>query len=301
FPEPDRSVLHDLLPVMAALTVDHHIATTMAAAAAAVAAAAAGAAGASAAAAGGSGAGAGAAGLPDPNSIVDDVEVNFPDTETKARVWQALRSNEVARRLLETFALERLARSDYLAAAKALCLLAKHLAPGCLAVEAADFAATLAGRLAELVKSRRLGPGSRLWLYAVDCLLVKSVDAHTQAHEEVLRLLLAAAMPTPDGRPPLLTPSEVDAYLKVTLENSKKSRKRYKKFSGGDALARFPMSCLLASDIGSDIGSDGWPGILQLKLKGADGVRSVYDMFRRVPGISADNAPALFGYLASDR
>ncbi|PNH12298.1 hypothetical protein TSOC_000779 [Tetrabaena socialis] len=201
---------------MAALTVDHHIATTMAAAAAAVAAAAAGAAGASAAAAGGSGAGAGAAGLPDPNSIVDDVEVNFPDTETKARVWQALRSNEVARRLLETFALERLARSDYLAAAKALCLLAKHLAPGCLAVEAADFAATLAGRLAELVKSRRLGPGSRLWLYAVDCLLVKSVDAHTQAHEEVLRLLLAAAMPTPDGRPPLLTPSEVDAYLKAS-------------------------------------------------------------------------------------
>lgn len=40
---------------------------------------------------------------------------------------------------------------------------------------------------------------------------------------------------------------------------------RYKKFSGGDALAQFPM-CLLASDIGSDIGSDGWPGILQLKV-----------------------------------
>jgi hypothetical protein len=40
---------------------------------------------------------------------------------------------------------------------------------------------------------------------------------------------------------------------------------RYKKFSGGDALASFPM-CLLASDIGSDIGSDGWPGILQLKV-----------------------------------
>ncbi len=48
-----------------------------------------------------------------------------------------------------------------------------------------------------------------------------------QTHEEVLRLLLAAALPTPDGKPPLLTPNEVDAYLGVTLENSKKSRKRY--------------------------------------------------------------------------
>ncbi len=59
-------------------------------------------------------------------------------------------------------------------------LLARQLAPGCLAVEAADFCAALAGLLADLVKARRLGPGSRLWLYAVDCLLVKAVDAHTQ-------------------------------------------------------------------------------------------------------------------------
>lgn len=237
---------------------------------------------------------------PEPNSILEDVEFDFPDPQTKAKVCQALRGNEVARRLLETFALERLKRGDYLAAAKCLGLLARQLAPGCLAVEAADFCAALAGLLADLVKARRLGPGSRLWLYAVDCLLVKAVDAHTQTHEEVLRLLLAAALPTPDGKPPLLTPNEVDAYLGVTLENSKKSRKRYKKFSGGDALAQFPM-CLLASDIGSDIGSDGWPGILQLKLKGADGVRSVYEMFRRVPGIDAEKAPALFEYLGGEQ
>lgn len=37
------------------------------------------------------------------------------------------------------------------------------------------------------------------------------------------------------------------------------------------------------------------------QLKGADGVRSVYDMFRKVPGISADNAPALFEYLAETK
>ncbi|GIL63751.1 hypothetical protein Vafri_17765 [Volvox africanus] len=310
YPDPDPEVLHDLLPLAAALQVDHYIATVEAAATAAKAAAgtATGMAAGSAGAAPGAGAVGGSAAAPagtaqvgpEANAIVDEVEVEFPDQTTKGRIYHVLRSNEVGRRLLQTFALERLARGDFLAATKVLSLLARVLAPGCLEVETADFAATLAIRLAELVKARRLGPGSRLWLVAVDNLLVHAVDSHTQTHEEVLRLLLVAALPTPDGRPPLLTPDEVDAYLRNTLENSKKSRKRYKKFSGGDALARFPM-CLLASDIGSDIGSDGWPGIMQLKLKGADGVRSVYDMFRKVPGINADNAPALFEYLAETK
>lgn len=72
-------------------------------------------------------------------------------------------------------------------------------------------------------------------------------------------------------------------------------RCRYKKHAGGDALACFPMQ--LASDIGSDIGSDGWPGVMALKLKGADGVRSVYEMFRRVPGLNEQTAPELYAYL----
>ncbi|KXZ51837.1 hypothetical protein GPECTOR_11g276 [Gonium pectorale] len=307
FPDADRTILQDLLPVLAATSMDHHIAGVRAGMAAAKAAAAAGAgggAGVSGGAAGGTGGGAvggAAAGAPpagpEPNAIVEEVELEFPDAATKARVYQALRSNEVARRLLQTYALERLAKEDYLAAAKVLSLLARLLAPGCLAVECADFASTLAARLAERVAARRLGPGCTLWTVAVDNLLVAAVDAHTQTHEEVLRLLLAAALPTADGRPPLLLPAEVDAYLRITLENSRDSRRKYKKFTGGDALARFPMASLLASDIGSDIGSDGWPGIMQLKLKGADGVRSVYEMFRRVPGISPENAPALFDYL----
>lgn len=73
------------------------------------------------------------------------------------------------------------------------------------------------------------------------------------------------------------------------------ARCRYKKHAGGDALAGFPMQ--LASDLGSDIGSDGWPGIMALKLKGADGVRSVYEMFRRVPGLNDQTAPELHAYL----
>ncbi|KAG2423654.1 hypothetical protein HXX76_015171 [Chlamydomonas incerta] len=332
FPEPDRVVLHDLLPLLAGIAVDFHTAAAEAAAAEAAggagggaaagarpggAAAAAAAGGGAAAAAGGGGAGGVPAAVgPEPNAIVspEAAAMEWPDEGTHSRVVTALKSNEVARRLMQTFALERLARGDYLGATKVLLLLARALVDGCLAVEGADFGASLAIRLAELVKARRLGPGSALWLAGVDNIAVRCVDAHTQTHEEVLRLLLAAALPAPvpgggsgpdrpPPAPPLLTAAEVDRYLATTLERSKKSRKRYKKFSGGDggghaaSLNRFPM-CLLASDIGSDIGSDGWPGILQLKLKGADGVRSVYEMFRRVPGISPDNAPALFAYLA---
>ena len=49
------------------------------------------------------------------------------------------------------------------------------------AVEAADFGACLAQRLAELVRCRRLSsPASKLWVYGVDNFLVRAVDSHTQ-------------------------------------------------------------------------------------------------------------------------
>lgn len=103
-------------------------------------------------------------------------------------------------------------------------LLAEYFAPASVA-EMADFAATLAQRLADLVKARKLAPGSKLWMYAVDNLLVKAVDGHTQVHDEVLRLLLAASLPVDGGT--LLAPREAAAYLKLTLEHSKRSRKRW--------------------------------------------------------------------------
>lgn len=41
-------------------------------------------------------------------------------------------------------------------------------------------AGALAQRLADLVKARHLPPGCTLWHYAVDQLLVRAVDSHTQ-------------------------------------------------------------------------------------------------------------------------
>ncbi len=112
------------MPLLAGMLVDHHVALARASAAAAAAGATpagGGAPGAAAPAAGpgslpigargrsgsatGGGAGTGAAALPqvgpEPNAILEDVEFDFPDPQTKAKVCQALRGNEVARRLLE--------------------------------------------------------------------------------------------------------------------------------------------------------------------------------------------------------
>ena len=124
-----------------------------------------------------------------------------------------------------------------------------------------------------------------------------------QVHEEVLRLLLAAA--------PMLAAAQLGEYLKLTLENSRKSRRRVKKHmlsSTGDFSVRLSLGLLLphrfhilmkewgalfvkldflqvvlnAEVGGSDIGSDGWAGIMALKNKNSDAVRSVYAKFKTV-------------------
>lgn len=70
-----------------------------------------------------------------------------------------------------------------------------------------------------------------------------------------------------------MPPTQLGAYLALTLENSKKSRRRSKKrlpLITRDPLADFPMS-LTGDGLGggSDTyGSDGWPGVLALKNKG---------------------------------
>ena len=43
-----------------------------------------------------------------------------------------------------------------------------------------DFGGSLAQRLAELVKARKLQPANALWVYAVDNVLIKAVDSQTQ-------------------------------------------------------------------------------------------------------------------------
>ncbi|KAJ9523865.1 hypothetical protein QJQ45_020067 [Haematococcus lacustris] len=280
FPEPDERVLRDVLPLLAAWHLDYE--ASGAADPASRPAALTG---------------------PDPPGgwgvepgDEDSSEGGAARSLAVEAAVQALKKSEVARRLVQVFALERLVRGDLLGCCRCCKLLATSLGGGAL-LEGFDFAGALALRLAELVKARKVSPGDNsLWLQAVDGILVKAVDAQTQVHEEVLRLLLAAS--------PMLEASALASYLTQTLENSKRSRKRLSKKQkeqglGGplQALGDFYLAAL-GSDIGSDIGSDGWPGITKLKLSASDGVRSVYSRFAELAKLkSKEVAPALHAYL----
>ncbi|KAF5836764.1 hypothetical protein DUNSADRAFT_5453 [Dunaliella salina] len=239
-------------------------------------------------------------GSPPAADIVEGPKGELPggfgvDKAAVKAAMEALARNEVARKLTQTFLLERLLRRDFLGATRCCCLLVEGLSKSKgVVAEQFDFGGALASRLAELVKAREVLPGCLLWKYAVDKVLVRLVDSHPQVHEEVLRLLLTAG--------PLLSSADVGQYLESTLENSKRSRRRVSKKAGGaaglfvDPLADFPMT-VVGSDLGSDIGSDGWPGIMGLKLKSSDGVRSVYAQFAK-GRLTQECAPALYAYLA---
>ena len=105
--------------------------------------------------------------------------------------------------LLQVFVLERLQRGDYLSAARCLRLLATSLSPKCVASEAFDFSASLALRLGDLVKAKKLPPTSALWRYAVDNLLVRAVDSHPQVcsiiswHEGCIALISSVLLKIP--------------------------------------------------------------------------------------------------------
>ncbi|KAL4437410.1 hypothetical protein ABPG75_004549 [Micractinium tetrahymenae] len=148
-----------------------------------------------------------------------------------------LQSNRPAlTRTLQVYLLGRLATGDLAtsklllhAVARAMEKMSDKSIP-----EFAPFGFTLALRMQHLLKSGRCEVKDGLWQLAVDQVLVKLVDSVTQAHEEVLRLLLAAA--------PKLDAMELSNYLTRTLNNSKKSRKRFKKRKlfesyDGDGLA----------------------------------------------------------------
>lgn len=58
--------------------------------------------------------------------------------------------------------------------------------------EWAPFAATLAKRMARMVKARALAPGDALWGLALDHVLLRAVDTEMQARHVAARLARAA-------------------------------------------------------------------------------------------------------------
>lgn len=173
--------------------------------------------------------------------------------------------------------------------------------------EFAPFAFTLARRMASLLAEGKVTPSSALWRVGIEGVLLRLVDSETEAHEEILRLLLAAA--------PSLDPGTLGRYLDTTLANSRRSRKahknRYEEDGGLPPLGYGPesgwggggdggMYSLTTGDLYGDwFTHEGWrEGAEGAKGRGADGVRGTYALFLgKQPELNDEMAPELFAYL----
>ena len=83
------------------------------------------------------------------------------------------------------------------------------------------FAASLARQLAAMSSGKKLQPESSFWKAAVDGLLLRATAVSMEVHEEVLRLLLAAANQ--------MSGAYLAQCLEAALHASKRSRKAHKR------------------------------------------------------------------------
>jgi hypothetical protein len=165
--------------------------------------------------------------------------------------------------------------------------------------------------MASLLTSGKITTTSPIWRVAVENVLIRLVDAETEAHEEVLRLLLVAVKQ--------LDVTTLGRYLASTLANSRPSRKEHKN-RAADAAGLPPIGYFgPESTWGAGVGGAGGgttslysPGSGDLigdwqyttggshDPRGPDGVRGTYALFlTKQPLLNKENAPELFEYLES--
>lgn len=218
-------------------------------------------------------------------------------TPEMRQVAQYLPADAVTRKVVQMVILERLLRNDYVKAGRLLAVVRDTFKAKAVE-EYAPFTASLARCLADGVDSGRVTPGGALWQLAVDGLLIKGVDGHVQAHEEVLRLLLRAA--------PQLGDAAVADYLRQTLKNSEASRTRKRKREKMyDHLPKMYVAGI-GTDGEGEAGeaemrswSDSLANVTEAKLRVSTGLRAVYQMFlTKLPGFKAVAPPELLRYLA---
>ncbi|PSC68506.1 Negative elongation factor B [Micractinium conductrix] len=231
-------------------------------------------------------------------------EPDFEDANVE-QLSQLLPKDELTRKITQVYLLERLAAKDLVTGKlllHAMALAMERMSDKSIP-EFAPFGYTLAVRLAILLKSRAMEVKDSLWQLAVDRVLVKLVDSETQTHEEILRLLLAAA--------PRLDAMELSNYLTRTLNQSKKSRKRFKKRKlfeafegtegGGGGYSSAGGYASAGGDWGGGYSSAGGYGSARGAAAAdtsADGVRATYALFAKSKlELTPALAPKLFEYL----
>jgi hypothetical protein len=162
--------------------------------------------------------------------------------------------------------------------------------------------------MASLLASGKISTKSLIWRVAVDNVLIRLVDAETEAHEEVLRLLLAAAKQ--------LDATKLGRYLASTLANSRRSRKEHKNRAADAAglppIGYYGPDSTWGAGVGTAAGSLYSPSSGDLvsdwqyavggthDARGPDGVRGTYALFlTKQPLLNEENASELFEYLES--
>ncbi|CAL5228021.1 g11083 [Coccomyxa viridis] len=239
----------------------------------------------------------------DGSEVLDDGK-----TEVDANLVTMLSKDEVVRHISQVFCLERLAASDIPMARSLLSALVQALEKMSERAlpEFAPFAATLAQRLTKLVAAGQLAPDQPLWQLAVDRFLVLAVDTEGQVHEEVLRLFSATVSK--------LSAEQLAKYLQMTLQHSRKSRKRTKRrqaevenLQEAVANAGYETAGYTGyyssgfGGYGTGAFSDGRLMDRQEKPKlGGDGVKFLYQaLVQRQPGLNEQTAPLLMQYLST--
>ena len=231
-----------------------------------------------------------------------------------------LAEDEISRRVVQIYVLERLAKGDLLSAQPALAAIARSLShlSTVAHTEFAPFAFTLARRMTALLKAGRMRPSSAAWRMAVDAVLIRLVDSEVQVHEQVLLLLLAAA--------PELEPIRLSQCLGACLNNSHRRRmisgrkssasaeiplynhngdyeSAFRTYMGGSGFENSGhrwQDELMEEDGGFGEAGGGYcdGAGLESDQTDKDGLRAIYRLFlKHKPDLDQQIAPELFEYL----
>jgi len=242
-----------------------------------------------------------------------DAPVPPPDASLVA----LLSRDEACRVVTQAHALERVAAGDGRGAGALLASLAAALARASddALPEWAPFGAALAQRLAASAAPvaapgapapppTPFSPGTPLWNSCVDPTLLRLADADPQVHEELLRLLLAAA--------PALGPARVASLASAALAATRRARRLaarrrpppaapsggtssaggYSSGGGGAASAGGGGYSTGGGGAASDRGAPPRRG-----PRPGDGVRYLYSALAQAAGLDAEAAPDLHQYL----
>lgn len=160
---------------------------------------------------------------------LDEQEVLLSQTEAMneahTEVVRSMIRHELARKVIQVFALERLANDDEWMAESLLDLVASCLTKIATPAihEFAPFAYSLARRVGMMLKKGTMIVESELWKLAVEKVLLNLVDSETESHVEIIRMLQDAQALEQNG----LEVSRLGKYLDNCLEKSAKSRHLY--------------------------------------------------------------------------